>query len=677
MSYYVSLFNQSFNPIPHTLLRLKPRRYSSAAVGGYEQAQISIETDSPLLLWEALRWLRYYVLIRNEYRNIVWAGLVTASEVNFGGIQLGKALDDMANRILVVYSSSDANGTVAQGRSTWGDNLESQARYGIKELIQSEGDTDATQAAALRDDALGKIGEPVNTPALIGQGNIGGTLTCKGLWFTSAWRIYNQPGGVVRYTDTGNFEHILGWGFSSNQIAFYANTDGISDFGRRLKDLRKDDQVVVSGATNSANNGTFTIDQTAQVNEPHTITSAAISFNAVDDIQRTAGGFGFIQANELLLVSGSSVAGNNRYYFAKPNLADDHITVTPNTVANSAAGASVTITQGHSVSTTAALITEYPANTITLRAIGEVMAQSWTLDINLSWPVAEVYVRVKRVGNPTDSFWAGIQADSGGSPTNTNIDGTLVLGSTLSTDMSWLKIDFASTFTPVYGTTYWLAVGRTGANSPTDYYVVDLNENAGFGLGTLKLWDGSAWVARSWGADSKTADMPFQIWGHRETTAQINDMLIYANQFFSSVDIQAASGVFSRLYRDADQTSQTEIENLMKAGTTANKRLLASVTPDRAVHVFEEPNYDSSIAPLLDVYGKEYNLLTSSGQPYEPGRLPTGQWVTLAGVPSNVDEFVGMSSQLVERAEWDAEAEKFSAIEFKGAPNPWDVVHLR
>ena len=79
------------------------------------------------------------------------------------------------------------------------------------------------------------------------------------------------------------------------------------------------------------------------------------------------------------------------------------------------------------------------------------------------------------------------------------------------------------------------------------------------------------------------------------------------------------------------------------------------------------------ISPLL---GDDGVLRDSSGGPWEPGRLPHGKWVTLSGLPTNVDDFVGISPVFIERAEYDCESGKFSALEPKGAPNPWDVVKL-
>jgi hypothetical protein len=181
--------------------------------------------------------------------------------------------------------------------------------------------------------------------------------------------------------------------------------------------------------------------------------------------------------------------------------------------------------------------------------------------------------------------------------------------------------------------------------------------------GIVKLWNGSAWVTRA-----NNADMPFQIWAHRATTTQIGDMLTVAGQFLVAQDIQTASGLSSRQFRDADQTARTEIELLLKAGVSGGRRLLADITPDRVVHVYQEPTYNADSAPLLD---EDNHLLTPSGaSPYEPGRLPFGRWVTLT------NELPDDAAVFIERAEFDATTGEYTALTPKGAPDPWDVVRL-
>lgn len=657
---YAKLITPGLNEVPTSTLQLVVQRYSGAAIGGYEQAEIEVRGPVELLP-EVHRWLGYYVSIYNANHNLVWFGRVTQTVTRRKNRQFTKSLDDMANRIAVAYSYDDANGNATRGTTAWADDTDSQGKYGIKEQLQSEGDTSDEQAIALRDNALSALSQPVRIVALGNSGEPGGSLLCRGLWSTMGYRLFNQAGGLIEHDVTGTIEHLLGWGLTDTTIGFEATADRIHDLSARLKALRKDDVVVVSGAATSANNGQFVVDQTTTM-DPENYTANTIRFEVADDIIDAASGLDFVQAREMIKVLGSAVSGNNRYYFTKDDVQADHITVSPDVTA-SAAGPSVTIQQGHSVSVTGVLTTEYPAASVTLTALGTIIAQSFTMPVNVPFLLAEVYVRVKRVGTPADSLRIAIRTDVAGNPNSSNLEAVDTVGATLGEDMNWVKATFSRANSLTYGTTYWVVVTRTGANDPNNYYMVDLSEDATYADGVFKLWNGSAWASRT-----PNVDMPFQVWSHRETTNQISDMLTAAGQFLVAQDIQVASGRFSRQYRNGDQTAQAELERLLAAGVNGGRRLLASVTADRVAHIYQEPIYNSDSAPLLN--DDNVILEPSGAAPWEAGKLPHGQWLTLT------DELPADAGVFIERAEFDAGAGKYTALETKGAPNPWDVVNL-
>lgn len=657
---YAKLYDTGLNEAPFTGLQLVVQRYSAAAIGGSEQAEIEV-TGPDELLREIHRWLGYYVVILNENDNKVWYGIVTQTTTRRGSRQFTRSLDEMANSIAVSYSYNDTSGNATNATTAWEDDADSQLRYGIKEQLLSIGDATADVAEAIRDQSLDLLSMPVKAVSFGGGGQTGGALLCRGLWHTTAWRIYNATGGLIANDVSGTVDHLLGWGFTDTTVGFDATEDRIHDIDARLEDLRQDDQVIVSGATNAGNNSTFTIFTTTNV-EPESYTGTDISFELSDDILSSSSGLGFVQAAEMIKVSGSSVGGNNRYYFAKDNVAADHITVNPGVTA-SAAGSTVTVEQGHSVAVTGALTSEYPAATVTLTALGTLVAQQFTMAEDVPFLVAEVFVRVKRVGTPADSLSVAIRTDTSGSPSSTVLEAVTTTGSTLNEDMDWLKSTFSLATALTYGATYWLVISRTGSNDPANYYMVDLSEDLGYTGGVFKLWNGSAWASRT-----PDVDMPFQIWSHRETTNQISDMLTTAGQFLVAQDIQLSSGIYSRQYRNNDQTAQAELEPLLKAGKSGGRRLLASVTPDRVVHVLEEPVYDSASSPLLN---ESMQVLNADGvTPWEPGKLPAGMWLTLTNeLPDDADVFI-------ERAEYDAINGAYTALEPKGAASPWDVVKL-
>lgn len=668
--YTVDLYNRSFETGAPSGLTLHPLRYSAHAVGGYEYAEIAID-GSALELWEALRWLRYYVIIRNKYNSPVWCGVVTEATIDLGGISIGKSLDTMTNRIAVAYTYDDANGMPVRGTTDYADNLETQSKYGIIEYLESRGDMEPDEAAALRDRALDVYGAPPSI-VTINEGQ-GGVIRCKGLWDTLAWKLYNRAGGVERYEETGSYDHLLGWGFTSSTVAFNEWEDKLHSLTQRLDALRENDYIVTSGASNGGNNGTFRVD-VRSTKTPESYTNTTIAFNTTDDITDSAGLLAFVESYELINVSGSAVGGNNRYYITKSDVGGEAITVNPATVANSAAGSTVTIAQGHSVELDGSLVTEYPSSSVTVAGLGTKLAQSFTLSIDDPFLVAEVFLRCKKIGAPADSIRLSIQADTAGSPSGTAIETVTVAAADLGTSTIWVKFQFTAVNNLSYGSTYWLVVDRTTGVDYQNYYMVELNEDAGYSGGSLKLWNGSAWVTRPVPPDGPaTADMPFQVWAHRLTSSQIDDMLTDSEQLFVDWEIQTASGVLKRQYRDQDQNAKTEIENLLKVGTVTGKRYLAKMTPERVAQIYTEPTADSDQNIMLNFDG---TLQDVSGNPLEHGKLPVGQWAQIVGAPVNVDESEKISPLFIERAEWNCDTETFSALEFAGGPTPWETVRL-
>lgn len=662
----VNLYGRNFEDIAETQIKLRPVRFSAIAIGGYEYAELDLEGTAAELK-NALGWLRYYVIIRNRNHNAVWCGFVTGVSVNMGGKVREKTIDSMTNRIAVAYTYDDANGQAVRETTDWADNLTTQSKYGVIERFESQGDMSADEAESLRDNALDIYGRP-SLSRSIGQKTPGGSLQCRGLWSHLSWKIYNQPGGVVQYDDTGSYEHYIGWSLTSDTIGFDEWEDGIHDINARFDALREDDYIVVSGAAEVANNGTFKITRRAFDEEPENYTDTAIHFDPSDDILADFGGLGFIDSRSLILVSGSAAPGNNGYKFTKESNSSDHITVNPSTITLEPAGIPITIVQGHSVLLDTALTTEYPGATVTVTALGVVVAQSFTLPVNVPFTVAEIYVRVKKVGGPADSFKVGLRADSGGSPSGTDLEIATILGSALGDQMTWVKFTMAGTTALTYGATYWLLVSRTSSYSIDNYYVTELNEDAGYTDGAVKLWNGSAWVTRA-----VDADLPFQIWSHRQTTDQISDMLTSGNQLFSGYEIKDASGKYKRQFREEDQTTQVEIENLLKLGTNAGKRLLSRVSPQRMVQIYAEPTANDQIDDMMLDDG---SIVAVTGVPLEEGYLPVGKWISDADRPVYADPDDDPPAQFLERAEWDCEINDFSALEFKGAENPWEVVRL-
>lgn len=255
------------------------------------------------------------------------------------------------------------------------------------------------------------------------------------------------------------------------------------------------------------------------------------------------------------------------------------------------------------------------------------LAQSITISSGVTWLANSIKLRMRRNENPTDNLVVSLCADASGAP-GTVLASASLAGTDVDEDLNWHELMLGSKVTVVPGATYWIVVERSGAANGTNYYKIDANEDLEYAGGVLRLWNGSAWVARD-----PDADMLFQLGGVEETTTQLNQIL-NDGQFFTSIYDPVASGVYSSPWRDGDSTGQMCVEELMKSGTTNLRRLLATVDMQRVVRVSEEPVAGSDDYYLMS-NGK---LLDTLQRPLANWQWPVGVWAQLADLlPGSVD----------------------------------------
>lgn len=664
-SFSVDLFTQSFEPIDTQRMRLTPLTYSAEAVGGFAEATVEVAGDL-LTCWAALEWLRYYAVIRNGSRTPVWAGIVTGVEVEAGATRIGATLDELRNRILVDYTYDDVEGTPQAAETEWAQDDVSVLRFGTREERVSLADAPQAQAEQKRATWLSQVRLPVASiePAGGEAGEAGearATLRCSGLWGTLEWRYYANAAGRIVFDEGDDAEHLLGWALTSTQIGF--RSQGIHDLGARLQNLQAGGKVVVSGS--SSNNGTLTIAQPpAEDDTQQVVAGTDISFEPNDDVLKPSGGLQVFEAEEMVLVAGSS-ANNNGYYWVKTTgTVAIEVSSGANTIQSMSAGPAITLTQGHSAGTDEAVTLERPGAAVTLAALGSQIAQSFVVSGSENWAAFEVMVRAKRVGSPADSLRIRLYGNSGGSP-GTLLATATVAGTSVPQDTGWVTGAFGTPPTLTAGTTYWIVVDRTGAAAPDACYVVGLNTDPGYGDGALKIWAGSAWAAR-W----EDGDLPFQVWGQAETSAQIDRILRDRGQFFASVTVVDASGLYKRQWREGTRRALAEAEELMATGGALGRRYVASVSPERAAIVGLEPQ-PAADDPLYSARTGE--LRQATGGPWEEGVLPAGRWLQVVDGPPLVGlALANLSPFFCERAEYDVQSGRMTP-EPRGRRLPWDV----
>lgn len=281
------------------------------------------------------------------------------------------------------------------------------------------------------------------------------------------------------------------------------------------------------------------------------------------------------------------------------------------------------------------------------------LAQSFTLDA--AWNAQMVAFSLKAVGSPADDVIIEICSDSAGSPGGVLGTATIPAAS-VTTSTAWVWGTLASVVSLAASTLYWLKIRRSGTVDGSNYYSITVNEALGYADGSFKVYNGSAWSSRS-----PDADANFQVAGVQETTTQIGDMVTGAGQFLTGTVVEDASGVQSPQYRDGDTTALTEVEALLRAGTTNGRRMLAQVTPDRTLRLYEEPEFSASAPQYL--INSQGRLFDRWGNPTLDHTCPVGGWCQLKDViPPTLDtsKMADATRFFIERSEYDVASMKLS-----------------
>lgn len=625
-----------------TSLALAPSFYSANAVGGHQRAEIRVFGNTPAI-WEILGWLDYYVTIRNTNGTIVWEGYVVSSTITRPSITVGLSLEKMANRVQVVYNYAKPDGSEEQETTEWLEDTFSVNLYGVKEKQISVSDTTPEVAEAKRYTALNALKNPMPIITFEG-GDPGGTLVCVGLWQTLDWFYYSNSVGKEVYDVAKDTEHGLGWGIATNLVGFHDS--GIHDLDARLHAFPNDNQVYVQGTFDLVNDGKYTIQSVPDKDKDVKVTYVAstITFEINDDLRDSALGLGFARNGEMVKVSGSTQAANNNYRWVKTT-GNDRIEISPDVLVNSTSVVPITVEQGHHLKTQEGFTFQRPGSNLSLASVGTMLAQKFTNTSAVSWVAKEISLYCSRYGDPIDYLQVSIYSSSGTAPL-ASLSTTTLTALEISTNTDWVSFVLTTGVTLVPGTEYWIVVQRTGAVSYEHYWNVGL-ETGTLDAMELKMMDTAGWVTRT----PVDARMPYQVWSRKETT-QIIKAILTANSKIAAISVAVNSGVEEREWRAGDQRALDEIEKLIESGTVTGKRLLAKTIPGRAIIIYEEPT-----PSMLDlIYTANGRVRRPTTDTWEEGVLPVGEYVRLEDVPIMNNVAYGLSTVLIQEAEYDVES---------------------
>lgn len=638
----VQVFDRADSPVllPSNVSIL-PTRWSSDAMGGPRSAEIDLSGSVDGMLALA-NWLGYRINVIAG-SELVWWGQVDSVSVTSGGLVREVTLDGVSNRVKVLYSIRLPGGALEGGETDWAEDAESVSRYGARELVHSaSGSLSEVQALALRARLLSALSLPQRR-LKIGKGKVSGKITARGYWKRLGDIYYAQYAGLEEFISSPVDTVPMGLGMASAFVGFGGQEEVnlINDCDGQFLNFADYAglKVVVQGS--ASNNGIRTVESGTK-RDAWVYTASTISFDPADDILDSAWGLADLASNEVIFVSGAATGSNNGAKLVK-STGSNHIEISPGwsggTIATGAAGPAITLRRGNSITVAENVIVERPngVDVVTITAYGQKMYQTFSLATNLSWTVAQIELRIRKVGNPSDNLRVRLVLDSAGSPGTTLETVTVVPGTGVSGVMEWLLVPFSNTVPISYGTTYGILVDRTGAEDPNNYFEIELASDGGYSRGVLKLHDGTVYQA-----DDR--ELIFRVLGAQDNALQTQQVILGSGTELVSVLVEDTSGILTIQYQEGDETSEAIALGLLEQGSSTGVRMLATVTSERIVRIFAQAASDSRL-----LVWRDGEVKLAVGGKVADGWVPVGAWVHIDDL-SLVGAWAGLSPVFIERA---------------------------
>jgi len=241
---------------------------------------------------------------------------------------------------------------------------------------------------------------------------------------------------------------------------------------------------------------------------------------------------------------------------------------------------------------------------------------------------AQMQARLRRYGSPGDAIKVALQADNGsGSPSGVDLASAIISGASLASEAyPWTVFTFSNPPQLDADTLYWLVFTRTGAISASNYYLLAVDEKLSYPEGTLKIYNGNAWTARS-----VPADLVFKlsaIWQSTDLLAEAAGLFI--GDPFSGVAVDCASGVFLTPSSAQPLSAARFAQEMMELGTERLTGLTCEVDPNLRLIFSERLEAQEGALWKLNAQG---HLLTPAGEPAQPGQVPVGMWLQSGEYP--------------------------------------------
>ncbi len=197
IQFNVTFQSRDFHPIPPLPHSFQVEKLSWSAQGGPASAVISTQS-APETLFSLLPLLRAPVIVSDCFSNPAWWGFVSQIHITVQGTHYNLSIDDLFNKVKVVYSYISPNNINASPlvETPFSHHLASQSEYGVKEKFLYRTGIGDDFALALRDTFLEAAAKPRTFfGPLSGSNPAKVALVCQGWFQTLSWRFHQDLTG--------------------------------------------------------------------------------------------------------------------------------------------------------------------------------------------------------------------------------------------------------------------------------------------------------------------------------------------------------------------------------------------------------------------------------------------------------------------------------------------------
>ena len=178
-------------------LDLTPLSWSATDRGGPQDAQLSAAGSAESLAY-LCTWLGERIEIYNDIGDQVWWGLLWDLEVQLGTVLVTLSLDNIYNRVAVIYPFQLADGSEESRTTDWVEDSHSMDRYGARELLYGMPERLSRAPEIVRDQLLARLATPGPIVSTLIGGEYTARLTGRGLWQKASSIYFTNADGLAR-----------------------------------------------------------------------------------------------------------------------------------------------------------------------------------------------------------------------------------------------------------------------------------------------------------------------------------------------------------------------------------------------------------------------------------------------------------------------------------------------